>query len=162
MHRLHPNGACWGPMASASVGPRQAVVSGEAQCQNEIDTIPGIASLRPHLQTDLKGSRTPVMLQDRARPDKAQRAAITRFDQVKVMCQRRTVAQLVQRGTSPALLDILDGAATAGHAARLQLARGEMTFGEFNQRAEAIDANTRAAVERVQRQPTSPASANAR
>jgi hypothetical protein len=141
----------------ATQSPRPAVVGGEAQCQSEIDAIPGIASLRPHLQTDLKGSRTPAMLQDRARPDKAQRAAITRFDQVKVVCQRRTVAQLVQRGTSPALLDILDGAATVGHAARLQLARGEMTFGEFNQRAEAIDANTRAAVERLQHQPASPA-----
>lgn len=138
----------------AAVGPRNAVVSGESKCQDEIDAIPDIASLRPHMQTDLKGSRTPAMLKDRARPDKTQRAAIARFDQVKVGCQRRTMVQLTQRGTPPATREILENSAAAGHALRLQLARGEITFGEFNQRADALDANTRTALEQAPRQST--------
>lgn len=138
----------------AAVGPRNAVVSGESTCQNEIDAIPDIASLRPHMQTDLKGSRSQAMLKDRARPDKTQRAAIARFDQVKVGCQRRTMVQLTQRGTPPATREILEGSAAAGHALRQQLARGEMTFGEFNQRADTLDANTRTALEQAQRPST--------
>uniref|UniRef100_UPI0035B40CEB hypothetical protein n=1 Tax=Aquabacterium sp. TaxID=1872578 RepID=UPI0035B40CEB len=133
------------------VSSRNAVVSGESKCQDEIDAIADIASLRPHMQTELKGSRTPAMLKDRARPDKTQRAAIARFDQVKVGCQRRTMVQLTQRGTPPATREILESSAAAGHALRLQLARGEITFGEFNQRADALDANTRTALEPAQR-----------
>lgn len=137
----------------SAFGSRSAVVNGESQCQDEIDAIKGIDSLRPHMQTSLKGSRTPAMLNDRTRPNKEQRAAIAQFDRVKVECQKRTLAVLTKRGTAPNLLSILDGSASAGHASRQQLARGEITFAEFNQRAETIDTNTRLAVEQAQRQP---------
>jgi hypothetical protein len=137
----------------ASTAQRGAVIGGEAQCQSEIDAIKGIDTLRPHMQTTLKGSRTPAMLNDRSRPSKEQRAAITQFDRVKVECQKRTLAVLAKRGTPQNLISILDGSASAGHASRQQLARGEITFAEFNQRADTIDTNTRLAVEQAQKQP---------
>lgn len=134
-------------------GQGSGVQGNESRCQDEIDAIQGVDRLRGHMQIAMSGSRTPAMLSDRTRPDKAQRAAILAFDRVKVACQRRTTVMLIQRGTSPRLLDVLDNSAGAAHALRLQLARGEMTFGAFNQRAEIIDKNTRLAVEQVQNQP---------
>lgn len=137
--------------------PGHSVASSESRCQDEIDAIKGIDTLRPHMQTALDGSRTPAMMQDRSRPNSTQRAAIVQFDRVKLACQRRTKVLLIERGTSAILLNVLDNSSNAGHASRMQLARGEITFGQFNQQAEIIDANTRSAVEQVQHQPPAPA-----
>lgn len=142
-----------GPVGCSTWDPGSGVQNNESRCQDEIDAIPGVDRLRAHMQIAMSGSRTPAMLSDRSRPDKAQRAAILEFDRVKMACQRRTTVWLIQRGTSPRLLDVLDNSAGAAHALRLQLARGEMSFGAFNQRAEIIDKNTRLAVEQVQSQP---------
>lgn len=139
-------------LAGCASTSRSPVVDNETQCQNEIDAIKGIDTLRPHMQVDLKGSRSAAMLADRTRPSKDQRSAVTEFDRVKAACQKRTLAVLFKRGTPQSIMTVLDGSASAGHASRLQLARGEISFGEFNQRADAIDANTRAAVEQAQRQ----------
>jgi len=137
-------GGCAGP------GSHGASAKREVQCQTEIEAIADVALLQSHMPIYLKDTRTAAMLQDTARPDARQRKAIMRLDQVKQVCQRRTMVALTERGTPAQMLAVLDESGRAGHALRLQLAQSAMSFGEFNRRAETLDARTKQALDQAQ------------
>lgn len=135
--------ACAGP------GSRARVASYESRCQEDIDAVPDLALLREYMPVQLKDARTAAMRQNTMRPTARQRVAIERFDRVKMACQRHTMVALTERGTPAPVLAVLDESARAGQALRLQLARGELSFGEFNRRAEAQEARTKQALEQA-------------